>query len=187
MLELILDKTFEGEDFTTFTKGEYDNCRFVNCNFLNSDMSKSTFVNCEFTGSNLSSVKVAKTTFNEVIFQDCKMLGIHFEQVEPLLLAFSFDTCQLDFASFYQLKLPKTHFKNCSLQEVDFVETDLRQAIFEHCNLARAIFDFSDLQKADFSTASNFSINPNKNKLKGAKFDKAHLAGLLASFRLNIK
>jgi uncharacterized protein YjbI with pentapeptide repeats len=187
MLELIVDKTFEGENFTVFPKGEYDNCRFVNCNFLNSDISKNTFINCEFIGSNLSSVKVTKTTFNEVIFQDCKMLGIHFEQVEPLLLVFNFNTCQLDFTSFYQLKLPKTSFKNCSLQEVDFVETDLHQAVFDNSNLARAIFDFSNLQKADFSTAFNFNINPNQNKIKGAKFDKAHLAGLLASYGLDIK
>ena len=48
MLELVVDKTIEGKQFTVFPKAEYDTCRFVNCDFSNADFSKSSFINCEF-------------------------------------------------------------------------------------------------------------------------------------------
>jgi uncharacterized protein YjbI with pentapeptide repeats len=72
-----------------------------------------------------------------------------------------------------------TSFKNCQLQEVDFVETDLTAAVFSECDLLRAIFDYSILEKADFRTATNYSIHPDQNRIKKAKFSLPGAVGLL--------
>ena len=57
------------------------------------------------------------------------------------LLQFSFTDCQLNFSSFYQLKIFNTNFINCNLQEVDFTESILKCAVFDQCHFKEAIFE----------------------------------------------
>jgi len=49
-----------------------------------------------------------------------------------------------------------------------------------------ANFSGTTLEKTDFRRARNFNINPEFNRLKGAKFNNAQLAGLLTKFNLDI-
>ncbi|WP_435357676.1 pentapeptide repeat-containing protein [Emticicia sp. SJ17W-69] len=79
-----------------------------------------------------------------------------------------------------------TKFKNCKLHEADFNETDLTAAIFENCDLAGAIFEKTILEKADFRTAFNFSIDPELNRIKKAKFSLTSIKGLLDKYNLEI-
>jgi uncharacterized protein YjbI with pentapeptide repeats len=72
------------------------------------------------------------------------------------------------------------------LQQVDFTEADLSGADFADCDLLQATFDNTILEKADLRTAVNFSIDPERNKLKKAKFTTAGLAGLLDKYNLLI-
>jgi uncharacterized protein YjbI with pentapeptide repeats len=95
------------------------------------------------------------------------------------LLSFSFDTCTLDFASFYKKKIKKTLFKNCSVKEVDFNETDLTESKFVECDLTLSVFQQSILEKVDFRKAYHFGIDLEVNKVKGARFASTGLAGLL--------
>ena len=81
----------------------------------------------------------------------------------------------------------KVKFKNCSLQEVDFIESDLSNSIFDNCDLALAIFKNTLLEKADFRTAYNYSIDPEINRIKKAKFSRAGLVGLLDSYDIEIE
>ena len=83
-------------------------------------------------------------------------------------------------------RIKQKTFNNCSLNEADFTESDLSGTIFNNCDLKRAIFDRSILLKTDFTTAQNFSIDPETNRLKGAKFSKNNLMGLLLKYKLKI-
>ncbi len=80
-----------------------------------------------------------------------------------------------------------TLFKNSQLQGIDFTETDLTSAVFDNCDLSQAIFDLSILEKADFRTAYNYSINPENNRLKKAKFSVLGLSGLLDNYDIEIE
>ncbi|MBL0071755.1 MAG: pentapeptide repeat-containing protein [Bacteroidetes bacterium] len=110
------------------------------------------FIDCTFTDCEMSLVKVHKTAFQDVIFTNCKLMGVHFDDCNHILLFFKFNKCQLDLSSFYRLKLSKTSFQDCSLKEVDFSETDLTASIFRQCDLQLAVFDNTILEKADLST-----------------------------------
>lgn len=123
----IEDKLFEKVDFTAdpLQKGEYDHCRFVNCNFSGTDLGGITFLACEFAGCNLDLVKLVKTGFQEVKFADCKMQGLHFEHCNKFGLSVSFTNCSLNYSSFYQTLLKKTIFRKVVLREADFTESDL--------------------------------------------------------------
>lgn len=168
-------------------KGDYENCRFIQCHFANADLSNFHFIDCEFHGCNLSMAKIMNTTFQDVIFKECKLLGLHFEHCNAFSFTVELDHCSVNLSSFYKLKIKKMKFKNSSLHEVDFTDADLTGSVFENCDLARAIFENTNLEKADLRTAINYSIDPTSNKIKKAKFSASGLPGLLHKYDLVIE
>jgi uncharacterized protein YjbI with pentapeptide repeats len=66
------------------------------------------------------------------------------------------------------------------------MECDLSSSTFDNCNLANAVFQNSVIEKADFREAFNYSIDPEVNKIKKAKFSIAGVAGLLDKFDIEI-
>lgn len=82
--------------------------------------------------------------------------------------------------------MKKTIFRNCQLHEVDFTECDLTAAIFDNCDFTGAAFDDTILEKADFTSAYNYIIDPDKNKIKKAKFSYSGIIGLLAKHDIEI-
>ena len=107
------EKVFEKTDFTkdTLTIGDYEGCRFINCNFSNSDLGDVHFIDCKFTGCDMSLVKLIKTAIRDVEFKDCKLIGLHFYSGNNMLFSASFDNCILNFSSFYKMNLKKIVFK----------------------------------------------------------------------------
>lgn len=185
----IEEQKFEKADFTKekLQMGEYELCTFINCNFENADLSDISFSECEFTGCNLSNARLSLTSFKDVKFKECKILGLHFENCNEFLFAVDFADCILNFSSFNKLRLKNTKFKKCTLQEVDFTGADLSNALFENCDLNGAIFEETILEKADFRTSYNFSIDPENNKLRKARFSVHGLAGLLQKYDIVIE
>ena len=186
---IVEEQHFEKIDFSEnpLIKGEYEHCTFVNCVFANADLSDFVFAECEFKGCNMSLAKITRTAFRDVSFIDCKLLGLHFEGCNNFLFAVDFDTCFLNLSSFYKLGLKKMKFKDCSLHEVDFTESDLNTATFDNCDLAHATFDRTNLEKTDFRTSFNYSIDPEANKIKGAKFSLNGIPGLLHRYNIEIE
>lgn len=182
------EKTFKGEDFsdTSFPKGDYEKCIFTGCNFSGADLSDIVFSECEFNACNLSMAKLSKTALRDVSFKECKMLGLHFENCSEFLFGVSFDNCVLNFSCFYKRNLKKTRFKNSSLHETDFTEADLTGAIFDNADLAMAVFEKTILEKADLRNAYNYSIDPDSNRIKNAKFSMSGIAGLLHKYHIEI-
>jgi fluoroquinolone resistance protein len=185
----IVDKKLEKVDFTQSAPdpGDYENCQFINCNFQSADISGLHFCECEFIGCNMSMAKLIKTAFKDVQFKNCKLLGLHFETCDPFLFSASFEDCSLKLTSFFKTKLPKTTFRNCGLEEVDFAEADLNHSIFDKCNLQGALFENTNLEHADLRTSEYYTINPESNKIRKAKFSLAGVAGLLGKYDIIIE
>lgn len=182
------DRVFEKIDFTAapLKTGEYDNCFFLNCNFSETDLSGFKFTGCRFAGCNLSLVKFDKTVLSDSVFKDCKMLGVRFDLCSNFILSFSFDNCTLNHCSFYGIKIKKTLFKNSQLQEVDFTDCDLTGSVFDNCDLKSALFENTVLEKADLRGSFNYAIDPERNKIKKARFSLAGVVGLLDKYDINI-
>ena len=181
-------ETFQKIDYTArpLPVGEYEGCRFFNCNFENVDLGSIKFIECEFVGCNLSLAKLGNTAFGDVIFKDCKMMGLHFEQCNSFNFTVRFENCILDHASFYQVKMKNALFSGSKLSEVDFTETLLTGSNFDRCDLRGAKFEHTNLEKADFRTAYNYSIDPELNTLKKAKFSQLGIHGLLDKYNIEI-
>jgi fluoroquinolone resistance protein len=114
------------------------------------------------------------------------LLGLHFEESNNLIITFEFDGCTLDLASFYKLKLRKTIFKNSKIIEADFSETDLSNSSFINCDLYRTLFKNTNLEGVDFRTSFNYSIDPELNRIKNAKFSLPGIVGLLDKYDIEI-
>jgi len=185
----VADQIFEKKDYTEkpLAVADYDACTFINCNFSGSDLSNINFSECEFQGCNLSMSKLAKTGIKDVKFTNCKLLGLHFQDCSDFLFAATFEDCILNLSSFCNRKMKKTIFRNCTMHETEFAETDLTNAVFDNCDLANASFLHSILEKADFRTSYNYSIDPERNKMKKAKFSKENVAGLLDKYDIEVE
>jgi uncharacterized protein YjbI with pentapeptide repeats len=184
-----LEQTFSKRHFAdeSWTKGDYEACVFRDCRWESGDWSGCTFVDCTFVSCDLSLAKFVGTAFRDVVFQDCKMLGLRWDRCNLLGLSVAFDRCALDHNSFYALKLKNTRFNGCSLREVDFVEADLTGASFAGCTLAGAAFEQTILEGADFRTAEGVVLNPEQNRVKNARFSLDGLPGLVAHYGLRIE
>lgn len=182
-------KIFTGKDFVknSLPKGEYERCTFTECMFADGDLSTIRFIECEFQRCDMSNINLKGTGVREINFIDCKLVGAHFEQCDKLLSSLHFENCILNLSSFFRVNIKKTMFKNCSLQEADFTESDLTGAVFDRCDLARAVFKNTVLEKTDFRTAYNYSIDPEINRIKKAKFTLNGIAGLLDKYDVLIE
>ena len=184
-----VDKLFDKIKFQeeALEIGEYENCVFRQCDFSNTNLSEIKFIDSEFIGSNLSLAVLTKTAFRDIKFNECKMLGLHFENCNEFGLAFTFENCQLNHSSFYKTIIKKTTFNNCQLIEVDFTECELTGSIFENCDLNNAVFNNTTIEKVDFRTAFNYSIDPELNRIKMAKFSIQDIPGLLNKYHIDIE
>ena len=187
-MDFVESKSFVGVDFTSkaLPVAEYENCHFENCGFHELNLSNVEFVECTFSGCDLSNAIIINTAFKDVSFENCKMLGLKFNGVNPFLLEFRFEKCQLDFSSFYQLKIRGTAFIKCSLKDADFAEADLQSVSFSKSHLKGALFENTNLEKADFRDALAYELDPDENKVKQARFSKEGVAGLLTKYGLKI-
>lgn len=190
----MIEKWFDDQIFTginylgqKLVQTEFNTCTFQNCDFSNADLSNSDFVNCRFDNCNFTLAKMTGLGLKNVHFAGCKLVGITFDTCSDFLFSVEFQKCVLDYASFFEKKMKKTKFEDCSLKEVDFSAADLSMAVFLNCDLSQAVFQQTNLEKADFRTAFNYSLNPEANKIKKAKFSLSGIVGLLGKYDIIIE
>jgi len=186
--KLIENKTFEKIDYTenNLFKGEYEHCMFTRCIFYKADLSHILFNECTFDDCDFSLVNMKSTALRDVTFLNCKLLGVRFDECNEFLLSVHFENCMLKFSSFHKLKLKQTRFQTCNLQEVDLAEADLTGSVFETCDLQRTLFEHTNLEKVDFRSSFNYAFDPEKNRIKKAKFSHEGVLGLLDKYDIEI-
>lgn len=72
------------------------------------------------------------------------------------------------------------------MHEVDFTQSDLTEVVFDNCDLAGARFENTIIEKADLRTSFNYSIDPELNYIKKAKFSLTGLPGLLEKYGIEV-
>lgn len=165
---------------------EFEDCRFLRIDFSNASLRTSNFTECVFEECQLSNAALTGSTFNDVQFLQCKMLGLHFDTLNKHLFSVAFDSCTLDYCSFYTMNLKKTVFRNCSIREADFTSANLSEADFSGSDLFQAKFEQTILEKADLRQARQYTIDPELNKLTAARFSYPDVLALLAKYRIRI-
>lgn len=183
------DQTFESVDFSARPPEvkEYESCTFAHCNFADCDLSGFRFVECTFTDCNLSNAHIAKTGFQDVSFTNCKLLGMRFDTSHDFGFSIVCSHCQLNHSAFYRVKLNHSSFTHCQLENVDFTEADLTGTTLRDCQLQDATFGQSILIKADLRGSTGYSIDPDQNRLRGARFSLPEVIGLLDKYEILVE
>jgi fluoroquinolone resistance protein len=191
IMEIVLheDKQFKVVDYSEkrLSNREFHNCEFTNCNFTKSDLSNNEFMDCNFKSCNFSLTILQDAGLKNIHFTGCKLMGIDFSKCNNFLFSVQFQDCNLDYSSFFKMKMKKTPFIDCSIKEVDFADTDLSMAVFKNCDLLNTSFMRTNLEKADLRSATNYSFDPDLNKIKKARFSAEGALGLLAKYNLDIE
>ncbi len=175
------DKEFKGISFSEnrLEKGVYENCTFLRCAFLNSDLSDIIFIECGFKECDLSMSNLSGVSMQGLSFTECKLVGLHFELCSDLLFSASFKNCDLKLSSFYKSPLKRSGFFDCKLNEADFTESNMTGSVIKGCDLTGAIFNHTILEEVDLRMSTNYSIDPHINRIRKAKFSVEGVIGLL--------
>lgn len=163
---------------------DFERCTFTQCDFTACNFTGVAFIDCNFISCNFSEAKINYVGLRGIFFDNCNFTGVNFSMVDKLFFSVEFKNCRLDYAKFYTLAIKTTLFTDCSLIAVDFMNTDLTGVLFDNCNLHKAVFVDSIANKADFTTSYNFSIDPERNKLRRARFSQEGLKGLLEKYEI---
>ena len=60
-------------------------------------------------------------------------------------------------------------------------------SIFDYCDVSGAIIENSVLEEVDFRTAYNYTIDPESNRIRKAKFEVQGIDGLLSKYGIEIE
>ncbi len=186
---MTLPNYFEGQTFSSLRQfppaqeqAVFSSCVFRQSRLQGATLKSFSFEDCLFEDCDLSLADVRGTAFKQVRFERCKLEGINFFDCCRTVLSMRFAGCDLRCASFAGVALRKTEFIDCSLRETVFTKADLAGSSFVRCDLARAVFLHTNLEKTDFTTAYNFTLDPDANRLRKARFSVYGLPGLLEKY-----
>lgn len=101
--QIIVNKTFTNIDFSQkeINGIEFENCKFHNCKFIKKNLLGFIFIECKFNECDISNAILSKISFKDVKFYKSKLIGLQFNDCNPLILSFTF-------------------FENTNLTQVDF-------------------------------------------------------------------
>ncbi len=157
-------------------------------NYANDDLAGVDLEDVLFETCSLVATNLADTRFSSVAFEGCKLVGVDFRKCRAFpSVDVSFVDCILDGCNFSELALRKQKFVSCDLRRCVFLRTDLTDADFSHSDLDESIFYECDLRRADFSRARNYLVDPNGNKIAGAKFSLPEAVSLLRGFEIELR
>lgn len=185
----IIEREFNADTFgeNELIYRDFERCSFYDCDFSDANFLGVAFIDCSFYGCNFANAKINYVGLRDVHFANCNFTNVNFAMCDTLLFKFSFTGCILDYSKFYTLKMPNTVFTDCSIIAADFMAADITAVLFDNCNLHKSVFIDTIANKADFSNSYNFTIDPEKNKLKKAIFSTENLKGLLYRHDLVIR
>lgn len=183
-------ETIESEKFEKVEKLEgesYIECHFLGCDFLEADFRGKQFQNCRFEKCNFVATKLDGARLQDVFFRDSKLMGIDFTLCDSSFLEVGFEKCLLRGCNFSELKLKMAKFIECNLRECHFVQCNLEQADFKGADLGGSLFHNTKLERANFVGATQYTIDPLNNSLKGARFSSPEALSLLTGLGVVIE
>lgn len=174
--ETLRDQWFESTPLreTSFEKTLFERCHFHKTPFTGCDLSDSRFEHCEISLPHLLGCGL-----KNILFQNCKLVGVDFTRCSPRFFRVVFEDCLIDTCNFSGVELSSTPFLRCTIRETRFVESRLEKARFDGSDLERTLFHQCDLRQASFIGAKNYTIHPTINRLEGTHFSLPEAISLL--------
>ena len=186
------DKSFNKLQLNSLTivACEFEECEFNECDFSEAIFKNCKFINCSFRSCNLSLLKVPYTSFFEINFMECKLVGVDWTKASwpsfNLDSDLKFSKCILNDSSFFGLTLNELEFDECKLYDVDFREGNFANSSMVYCDFTNSLFMHTNLQSVDFTESCNFNIDVLENRIAKAKFSRYEALNLLDSLGIEL-
>ncbi|RXJ74919.1 hypothetical protein CS022_01665 [Veronia nyctiphanis] len=169
---------------------EFEACTFTECDFSECDFDHCRFIDCHFERCNLSLAAFSHTRLNNVVFADCKLVGVDWTRPKWTLFdsgsQITFNTCVLNDSSFFELDMDGATFTDCRMHHVDLTGCSLSEAKLTGCDLSGAIFSQTNLEGCDLSHSENITIDVKNNRLEGSTFSRFEAVNMLTSLGINL-
>ncbi|MBX3708060.1 MAG: pentapeptide repeat-containing protein [Pseudomonadales bacterium] len=178
-------RAFDGLDCSgaMIARSTFEDCAFRNCRFDEATFERCRFAECTFVECNLSLMRVPGTRFSDVVFEDCKLVGVDWTRADwpriALRAPLAFRSCILTDTSFHGLQLPELVMEHCRAHEVDFRDGNFARARFCFSELTGSLFNRTDLSGADFTDATDYEIDLTANRVEDAVFSSLEAVRLL--------
>lgn len=171
----------------TFEKIEFYKCTFQSCNFEKTLFKRCIFDECIFKNCNLSLAKVTSSSFMDTMFQNSKLVGIHWTAASNQIFSVDFLNSVLNYSIFEGMNLKSIKLATCTVLEADFSNATLAGTDCRDTDFAGSTFRNTDLSKADFRGARNYGMNPAENKIIKMKCSMPEVLCLLDEFGVEIE
>ncbi len=187
-----ISKNFKGLNLIEeeLSAKEFDDCSFEACDFSSAILKSCKFIDCNFTNCNLSLVKLSFSQFRDVVFEECKLMGVDWTNAYwprlTITAPVKFIQCTLNHSSFFKLSLQELVMEGCKAHEVDFREGDFCEGSFTFTDFTHSLFGKTNLRNADFTDATNYYIDVYQNEIKNAKFCRLEAVNLLESLGIEL-
>ncbi len=186
--EYYQDTVFSKQNFKgrVLREKEFCKCKFIKSDFYKTNLQSCIFEDCLFENCDLSLWIINGSRFTDVTFKESKIIGVQWNSAKPPIKANFYD-CILNNSVFAGLNLNSIEIIKCQVWESDFSDANLTKAKICSSDLRNSTFHKTTLVQADFSDSTNYSINPNLNKLKKTIFNLPEAIALLKYFDIIVK
>jgi fluoroquinolone resistance protein len=175
---------FTGDDLAGTT---FSSCTFQGCDLSGLRLSATRWERCRLVECNLSNTVLDHTRFDGVVLDRCKLVGLNFGAVDPLVFELSLLKCLLRYVNFSQIRWRKAIVRDCEASDSDFRGAQMAGADFRGTRFRACRFHAADLSKADFSGAEGYDLDLRTENLKKAIFSLPEALNLLAPFDLDLR
>jgi uncharacterized protein YjbI with pentapeptide repeats len=164
------DETFQGGDLAgaDLSEKELVRCTLKGAKLAQTRWHGARLEDCRFEACDLTRAIPMGLVARGVAFADCKLMGVEWTDLGAFP-ALELRGCDLRYASFVSLVLRKIVIERCDLRDAQLVDVDLAEATLVDCQLGGARFERCDLRKASFAGAVDLTLEPQGNKLAGAR------------------
>ena len=157
------EQTFgRGHEWGDLCDARFESCTFEGADWSGLDLRGARFEDCVFRDCDLSNVRTLGLGLQDVTFEGCKLVGFDLTSWNTLGMEVRLVDCMLDSAN-------------------------LEGVVFDGVDLEGALFGQTKLAGTDFRTATGWRIRPDENRMRGAKFRRDGLEGLLSAYDLDLE
>ena len=164
-----------------------ESCTFEGADWSGLDLRGARFEDCVFRDCDLSNVRTLGLGLQGVTFEGCKLVGFDLASCNTLGLEVRLMDCMLDSANLEGVDCRQISWKGGRAHGADFTAANLEGVVFDGVDLEGALFGQTKLAGTDFSTATGWRIRPDENRMRGAKFRRDGLEGLLSPYGLDLE
>ena len=164
-----------------------ESCTLEGVDWSGKDLRGARFENCVFRDCDLSNVRALGLGLQDVTFERCKLVGFDVASCNTLGLEIRLVECMLDSANLEGLDCRQISWKGGRAHGADFTSANLEGVVFDGVDLEGALFGQTKLAGTDFRHATGWRIRPDENRVRGAKFRRDGLEGLLSAYDLDLE